>query len=66
MPCDISRYVGDFVVVETTDAAYLGTLRVLDAEHVVVHTGFVGRPPILAVGDIDRITLAADHEDVAA
>jgi len=66
MPRNIARYVGGFVVVETTDTAYLGTLRLLDDEHVVVHTGFVGRPPILALDDIEKITLAADHADVAA
>jgi len=66
MPAKIAQYVGGFVVVETADSAYLGTLRWLDDEHLVVHTGFVGRPPILAVDEIENITLAADHADVAA
>ncbi len=66
MPRNIARYVGGFVVVETAATAYLGTLRLVDDEHVAVHTGFVGRPPMLAVDDIEKITLAADHEDIAA
>ena len=66
MPHHIAQYVGGFVVVETADTAYLGTLRLLDDAHVVVHTGFVGRPPILAFDEIEKITLATEHEDVAA
>ncbi|GAC1609274.1 MAG: hypothetical protein NVS3B26_09710 [Mycobacteriales bacterium] len=58
--------LGEFVVVETADTAYLGVLERLDDHHVLVRTGFRGRPPILAVDDIVEVTLAALHPDVAA
>lgn len=66
MPTAIARYLGAFVVVETEDNAYIGTLDAIDDEHVVVHTGFVGRPPVLAISDIELITLADEHAAVAA
>jgi hypothetical protein len=62
----ITRFVGQFVVVETETSAFLGTMALLDQEHVVLHTGFVGRPPVIAVTDIEAITLAEGHADVAA
>jgi hypothetical protein len=66
VPRSITRFVGEFVVVETEESAFLGTLTVLDEEHVVIHTGFVGRPPVIAVTDIDAITMAEGHADIAA
>ena len=66
MTDSMSSYKGKFVVVETVDDAYLGTLDVIDRSHVMVRTGLVGRPAVVAVDDVVEITLAADHPDVAA
>jgi len=66
MPRTIKQYADQFVVVETEHEAYLGTLNVLDEDHVVIRTGYVGRPGVVRVEDIETITLAELHPDVAA
>jgi hypothetical protein len=51
-------------VLETTDGeAWLGQLEFQDGA-VVVLTGFVGRPPVVAQEDVLSITPAGDHPDV--
>ena len=66
MKSKLSTYVGKFVVVETTDDTFLGTLELLGTDHALVRTGFVGRPPVVLVDDIVDITLASRHPGVAA
>ncbi|GAC1610497.1 MAG: hypothetical protein NVS3B26_17570 [Mycobacteriales bacterium] len=65
MISSISALLGEFVVVETTDTAYLGALERLDDGHVLVRTGLRGRPPVLALDEIVEVTLASKHPDVA-
>lgn len=55
---------GELVVVETENDLYLGTAEVLDGQ-LVVRSGFVGRPVVLNVQDVERITPAAEHPDLA-
>ncbi len=61
MTYELARaYDGQFVVIETEDDHYLGTITV-DREAVTVHTGFVGRPPVVPVADIESIVPAEQH-----
>ena len=66
MTSSINQYLSQFVVVETEGDVFLGTLDVLDADHVVVRSGYVGRPGVIRLEDIEMITLAELHPDVAA
>jgi hypothetical protein len=51
-------------VLETSDGdAFLGQL-VFAAGEVVVHSGFVGRPHVVAQDDVASIQPAAEHPDV--
>jgi formylmethanofuran dehydrogenase subunit C len=54
---------GELVVVETEDDWFLGTAEMNDGQ-VIVRNGYVGRPTILAVEDIERVIPAAEHDDV--
>ncbi len=66
-PADIAAYHGEFVVVETEDTLYLGTIRVDRRRgQLTVYTGFTGRPPIIALSDVEGVTPAADHPAVVA
>ena len=59
---------GQLLVIETDDDAYLGTAQV-DGDSLVVRSGNVGRPTILAITDVQRITVASEHplvEDAVA
>ena len=71
--CDhhrVTSYLADgqLLVIETEDDAYLGTAQV-DGDTLVVRSGYVGRPIVVAVTDVLRITVASDHplveDDVA-
>jgi hypothetical protein len=51
-------------VLETTDGdAFLGQL-VFSSGGVVIHSGFVGRPHVIAQEDVASIQPAAQHPDV--
>jgi hypothetical protein len=54
---------GQILVIETEDDAYLGTAEVVDGQ-MIVRSGFVGRPVVLALSAIQRITPASEHEDI--
>lgn len=60
---EAAAWEGEFVVVETDNDWYLGTLR-LHAGRVTVYTGYTGRPPVIDVLDIESVTAAADHAAV--
>jgi len=48
---------GELLVIETEDDVYLGTVG-LEDDHFVLRTSFVGRPVVLAPGDIcSRVTV---------
>lgn len=53
---------GELVVVETEDDWFLGTVEVA-GETLIVRSGFVGRPVVLAVEEVVRIVPAAEHLD---
>lgn len=56
--------VDGLFVLETYDGdAYLGEL-LFDSDFVTVRTGYVGRPPVIAVDDVAEIVPAAEHPDV--
>jgi hypothetical protein len=57
---------GELVVVETEDDWFLGTVEVV-GESMIVRSGYVGRPVVLAPEDVVRIVPAADllEADVA-
>ena len=52
------------VVLETDTKRWMGWLEFVDSEHVTVHDGLRGRPPIVPIVDIDALCLAVDHPDV--
>ena len=56
----------ELVVVEVGQVAYLGRIKRLPGRgrRVAVYSGFVGRPPVLRMDDIDSVTPAAGHPDV--
>ena len=54
---DISRYVGKFCVVETTQRQYVGVFAQTADDDYTVLTGVAGRPPVFDLADIDDITL---------
>lgn len=66
MTSTIEALLGEFVVVETADSAYLGALERFDEQHVLLRTGLRGRPPVLAIEDIVEVTPATSHPDIAA
>jgi hypothetical protein len=53
---------GELVVVETEDDLFLGTAEVL-ADVVVVRSGFVGHPKILAHEDVVRVTPFSEWDE---
>lgn len=53
---------GELMVVETEDDWFLGTVEVA-GETLIVRSGFVGRPVVLAVEEVLRIVPAAEHVD---
>lgn len=56
--------VGELFVLETYDGhAYLGELA-FETGYVTVRTGYVGRPPVIAMDDVAEIVPAALHADV--
>lgn len=56
---------GELVVLETDDDRFLGTAEVL-VDVVVVRSGFVGRPTVVAHEDITRVTLFSEWEGNSA
>lgn len=52
------------VVVETDDDRYLGTVEIVDAEHIKVHSGMRGRRPRIRIEDVVDVTLATEHSGV--
>ena len=65
MTLDEDRSAADgLYVLETTDGdVWLGQLAFQDGA-VVVLSGFVGRPRVIAQSDVQSITPAAEHPDV--
>jgi hypothetical protein len=53
---------GQIVVVETEEDVFLGTAEVSDG-HVVVRSGYVGRPVVLPLPRVRRVTPADEHPD---
>lgn len=62
---NVAPWLNQFVVVETDGDAYIGTLEKVDAHRLVVRTGFVGRPSVIDVEDVESITPAEQHPLVA-
>lgn len=61
---DLAAAADGLFVVETWDAdAFLGEIA-FQTGYVVIHTGFRGRPAILARNDVATVTHAAEHPDV--
>lgn len=54
---------GEIVVVETDDEQFLGTCEIHDG-HAIVRSGYVGRPVLIALDDVEAITPATAHPDV--
>lgn len=52
----------ELVVIETDDDRFLGTAEVL-ADVVVVRSGCVGRPTVVAHEDITRVTLFSEWDE---
>lgn len=51
-------------VVETySGEVYLGRLE-FDRGHVIVHNGFVGRPPTIPQAEVESMTQADEHPEV--
>lgn len=51
-------------VVETySGEAYIGQVD-FDRQHVVVHNGFVGRPPTIPQAEIESMTRVEEHPEV--
>jgi hypothetical protein len=53
---------GELVVVETEDDRFLGTAEAL-AGGLVVRSGLVGRPTVVAHADVLRVTPFAEWDD---
>lgn len=51
---------GDLVVVETDDDHYLGTAEVRGGQ-LIVRNGFVGRPVLLDLADVQCVIPASEH-----
>jgi hypothetical protein len=61
---DLLTHADGLFVLETTDGeAWLGQLSCIDGA-VIVHSGFVGRPPQIPVAEVLAVTPAAEHPDV--
>jgi hypothetical protein len=54
---------GEIVVVETDDELFLGTCEILDG-HAIVRSGYVGRPIVIPLDDIEAVIPASEHPDV--
>lgn len=54
---------GELVVVETEDDWYLGAAEVTP-DGLIVRSGFVGRPVVLAHEDVVRVVPASEYVDV--
>ncbi|MGB8652792.1 MAG: hypothetical protein WCD35_19260 [Mycobacteriales bacterium] len=55
---------GDLVVVETENDVFLGTAEVADG-FLVIRSGYVGRPTLVALEDVEIIVPASTHPGVA-
>jgi hypothetical protein len=53
---------GELVVIETDDDRFLGTAEVL-ADVIVVRSGFVGRPTVVAHEDVRGVTLFSSRDE---
>lgn len=57
---------GLLVVVEESDGnAYIGVADV-SRTSITIHTGLAGRPPVIALDDVDDVTVYDQHPDVLA
>ena len=54
---------GEIVVVETEDDIFLGTAEVVDG-HLVIRSGYVGRPVVLTALDVVSVVPAQGHPEV--
>jgi hypothetical protein len=54
---------GQLLIVETSDDRYLGTAEVVGG-NLVIRSGYVGRPTLLEVTDVETVTVASDHPDL--
>lgn len=66
-PADLAMHDGYFVVIETENSWYLGTLDV-DSRNgtVTVYTGYTGRPPVIRFDEVQDVVRADRHPAVAA
>ena len=53
----------ELVVVETEDDAFLGFVE-KRGEDIIIRNGYVGRPNIVPLSEVDSITPADQHPDV--
>jgi hypothetical protein len=53
---------GQIVVVETDQDAFLGTAEV-HGGNIIVRNGYVGRPVVIALPRVQRVTPAEEHPD---
>ena len=61
---DLASAADGLFVIETADGdAFIGQLD-FDKQAVAIHSGFVGRPPVVPQSEVVSITPAAEHPDV--
>lgn len=61
---DLASAADGLFVIETTEGeVFIGQLE-FDKQAVAIHSGFVGRPPVIAQQDVLSIVPAAEHPDV--
>ena len=54
---------GEIVVIETDEDLFLGTCEIAGG-NAIVRSGYVGRPVLIPIDDIESIVSATDHPDV--
>lgn len=61
---DLASAADGLFVIETADGdAFIGQFD-FDNQAVAIHSGFVGRPPVVPQDEVVSITPAAEHPDV--
>ncbi len=67
IPAEIAAHDGEFVVVETENDWYLGTVRLdIENQQLTVYSGLTGRPPVIPLDDVQDIVRAHKHPAIAA
>lgn len=61
---DLASAADGLFVIETSDGdAFIGQFE-FENQSVVIHSGFVGRPPVVPQDEVLSIRPAAEHPDV--